>query len=154
MQRERGEENAQPFFTSLFIYTYVTIKGSQSSFGKLIISDFYFNREFLGVGFLFNRHHQHTAAMKYCEKLALLRNYLAGLAFENNEHFFDGELSAASHAVVADFMVKKDSTGWAIWAIYALVFRLKHFSMPVFLSQKYLLYFPRYLSAVSEQNVE
>ncbi len=104
--------------------------------------------------FLFNRHHQQTAAMKDCAQSMFVRCYFAGLPFENNEHFFYGELSAASHAVVADFMVEKDSTGWAIWAVYALVFWLKHFSMPVFLSQKCLLDFPRCLSAVSEQNVE
>ncbi len=83
-----------------------------------------------------------------------MRGYLRGLPFENNEHFFDGELSAARHAVVSDFMVKKDSTGRAIWAVYALVFGFKHFSMPVFLSQQYLLDCSRCLSAVSEQNVE
>ncbi len=57
----------------------------------------------------------------------LVRGYLAGLLFENNEHFFDGKLSAARHAVIADFMVKKDSAGWAIWAVYALVLWFKHF---------------------------
>ena len=51
LQRERGEENAQPFFTSLLIYTNVIKKGSQSSLVKLIMSDFYFNREFLGESF-------------------------------------------------------------------------------------------------------
>jgi hypothetical protein len=65
--------------------------------------------------------------MKDCEQSASVRGYLGGLPFENNEHFFDGELSAARHAVVADFMVKKDSTGRAIWAVYALVFGFKHF---------------------------
>lgn len=98
--------------------------------------------------------HLRTAAINDCEQSSPVRGYLRGLPFENNEHFFDGELSAASHAVVSDFMVKKDSPGWAIWAIYALVFWLKHFSMPVFLIQQYLLYFPRCLSAVSEENVE
>jgi hypothetical protein len=96
----------------------------------------------------------HRASIKDCEQSSFVRRYVTGLVFENNEHFFDGELSAARHAVVADFMVKKDSTGRAIWTVYALVFGFKHFSMPVFLSQQYVLDFPRCLSAVSEQNVE
>jgi len=42
LQRERGEENAQPFVTSLLLYTGVIKKGSQSRFGKTIMPDFYF----------------------------------------------------------------------------------------------------------------
>jgi len=61
------------------------------------------------------------------EQSAFVSGYLRGLPFEDNKHFFDGEFSAASHAVVSDFMVVKDFSGRAIRAVNALVFWFEHF---------------------------
>ena len=77
--------------------------------------------------FFIRPYHFRRTAIKNCEKLSLLRNYLAGLLFEDSKHFFDGEFSAASHAVVSDFMVVKDFSGRAIRAVNALVFWFEHF---------------------------
>jgi len=61
------------------------------------------------------------------EESASVSGCFRGLSFENSEHFFDGEFSAARHAVVSDFMVVKDFSGRAIRAVNALVFWFEHF---------------------------
>lgn len=130
MQRERGEENAQPFFTSLLYYTNVIKKGSLSKFGK-----FFWRIIFRGIwgGVFLSR--LCMAFINDDEQSASVSGCFRGLSFENSEHFFDGEFSAARHAVVSDFMVVKDFSGRAIRAVNALVFWFEHFLSLSFKSQ-------------------
>jgi len=114
------------FYVSISIYRCYkkrfTVKVRKISYPGFLLLGGIFVR-----GLFIRPFHLHTATIKDFEQSASLRGYLRGLPFENNEHFFDGELSAARHAVVADFMVKKDFAGRAIRAVYTLVFWFKHF---------------------------